>query len=63
MILSSFLCKFLVDRYEHTYQYKKATNNDKGEIMGHRTTKMTKRYSHLVPDTLKKAVDDVFEGW
>jgi hypothetical protein len=24
---------------------------------------MMKRYSHLVPDTLKKAVDDAFEGW
>ena len=31
-----------------------------GELLGHRTTQMTKRYSHLVPDTLKKAVDDVF---
>ena len=35
-----------------------------GELLGHRTTQMTKRYSHLVPDTLKKAVDDVFnEGF
>ncbi len=32
-----------------------------GELLGHRTTQMTKRYSHLVPDTLKKAVDDVWE--
>ena len=32
-----------------------------GELLGHRTTQMTKRYSHLVPDTLKKAVNDVFE--
>ena len=31
-----------------------------GELLGHRTTQMTKRYSHLVPDTLKKAVDAVF---
>ena len=31
-----------------------------GELLGHRTTQMTKRYSHLVPDTLKKAVDEVF---
>ena len=31
-----------------------------GELLGHRTTQMTKRYSHLVPDTLRKAVDDVF---
>ena len=31
-----------------------------GELLGHRTTQMTKRYSHLVPDTLKKAVDDVW---
>ena len=30
-----------------------------GELSGHRTTQMTKRYSHLLPDTLKKAVDDV----
>ncbi len=32
-----------------------------GELLGHRTTQMTKRYSHLVPDTLKKAVDNVWE--
>ena len=32
-----------------------------GELLGHRTTQMTKRYSHLVPETLKKAVNDVFE--
>ena len=31
-----------------------------GELLGHRTTQMTKRYSHLVPDTLKKAVDYVW---
>ena len=31
-----------------------------GELLGHRTTQMTKRYSHLVPDTLKKAVDEVW---
>ena len=31
-----------------------------GELLGHRTTQMTKRYSHLAPDTLKKAVDDVW---
>ena len=31
-----------------------------GELLGHRTTQMTKRYSHLVPDILKKAVDDVW---
>ncbi|MHB1664796.1 MAG: tyrosine-type recombinase/integrase [bacterium] len=30
-----------------------------GELLGHRTNQMTKRYSHLVPETLKKAVDDV----
>ncbi len=23
----------MVDRYEHTYRYKKVTNNDNGEIM------------------------------
>lgn len=32
-----------------------------GELLGHRTTQMTKRYSHLVPDTLKKAVDEVWD--
>jgi integrase len=32
-----------------------------GSLLGHRTTEMTKRYSHLVPETLKKAVDDVFD--
>ena len=31
-----------------------------GELLGHRTAQMTKRYSHLVPDTLKKAVDEVW---
>ena len=31
-----------------------------GELLGHSTTQMTKRYSHLVPDTLKKAVDEVW---
>ena len=31
------------------------------ELLGHRTTQMTKRYSHLVPDTLRKAVEDVFK--
>ncbi|MCL4546256.1 MAG: site-specific integrase [Deltaproteobacteria bacterium] len=31
-----------------------------GELLGHRTTQMTKRYSHLVPDTLKKAVNAAF---
>ena len=33
-----------------------------GELLGHRTTQMTKRYSHLVPDTLRKAVDDVWNN-
>ncbi|MHB1646717.1 MAG: tyrosine-type recombinase/integrase [bacterium] len=32
-----------------------------GELLGHRTTQMTKRYSHLVPETLMKAVNDVFK--
>ncbi len=31
-----------------------------GELLGHRTTQMMKRYSHLVQETLKKAVDDVW---
>ena len=31
-----------------------------GELLGHKTTQMTKRYSHLVPETLKKAVNDVW---
>ena len=31
-----------------------------GELLGHRTPNMTKRYSHLVPETLKKAVDEVW---
>ena len=31
-----------------------------GELLGHRTPNMTKRYSHLVPDTLRKAVNDVW---
>jgi len=32
-----------------------------GELLGHRTTQMTKKYSHLVPETLRKAVDHVWE--
>ena len=32
-----------------------------GELLGHRTPNMTKRYSHLVPDTLRKAVNDVWK--
>ena len=32
-----------------------------GELLGHKTTQMTKRYSHLVPETLRKAVDDVWK--
>ena len=32
-----------------------------GELLGHKTTQMTKRYSHLVPSTLKKAVNDVWD--
>lgn len=31
-----------------------------GELLGHRTTQVTKRYSYLVPDILRKAVNDVF---
>ena len=31
-----------------------------GELLGHRTPQMTKKYSHLVPDTLRKAVNDVW---
>ena len=31
-----------------------------GELLGHKSMQMTKRYSHLVPETLKKAVDDVW---
>lgn len=31
-----------------------------GELLGHKTPQMTKRYTHLVPETLRKAVNDVF---
>ncbi len=31
-----------------------------GSLLGHRTTQMTKRYAHLKPETLKKAVNDVW---
>jgi integrase len=31
-----------------------------GELLGHRTPQMTMRYAHLVPDTLKKAVNAVW---
>ena len=32
-----------------------------GELLGHRTTQMTKRYSHLMPETLRKAVNKVWD--
>jgi integrase len=32
-----------------------------GELLGHKSMQMTKRYSHLIPDTLKKAVDEAFK--
>ncbi|MDA8053893.1 MAG: tyrosine-type recombinase/integrase [Deltaproteobacteria bacterium] len=31
-----------------------------GELLGHKTPAMTKKYSHLVPDTLRKAIDNAF---
>jgi integrase len=31
-----------------------------GKLLGQKTSKMTERYSHLVPETLQKAVDDVW---
>ncbi|MHB1696502.1 MAG: tyrosine-type recombinase/integrase [bacterium] len=31
-----------------------------GELLGHKTPQMTMRYAHLMPDGLKKAMDDVF---
>ncbi|MHB1665589.1 MAG: site-specific integrase [bacterium] len=31
-----------------------------GELLGHKSLTMTKRYGHLVPETLKKAVDDAW---
>ncbi|MCL4546166.1 MAG: hypothetical protein M1576_00270 [Deltaproteobacteria bacterium] len=42
-----------------TYSQGKMTMNGTslyitGKLLGHRTTQMTKRYSHLVPETLKK---------
>ncbi len=42
----------------HVYASKMVMNGTSlfitGELLGHRTTQMTKRYSHLVPETLKK---------
>ncbi len=32
-----------------------------GELLGHRTTQMTRRYSHLMPETLRKAVNEVWD--
>jgi integrase len=32
-----------------------------GELLGHRTPGQTQRYAHLVPETLKKAVSDVWD--
>ena len=31
-----------------------------GELLGHKTPQMTMGYAHLMPDGLKKAMDDVF---
>lgn len=31
-----------------------------GKLLGHKTPQMTEKYAHLVPDVMKKALDDVF---
>ena len=54
-----------IDDLRHVFASKMVMNGTSlyitGELLGHRTTQMTKRYSHLVPDTLKKAVNDVWK--
>ena len=54
-----------IDDLRHVFASKMVMNGTRlyitGELLGHRTTQMTKRYSHLVPDTLKKAVNDVWK--
>ncbi len=55
---------FHIHDLRHVFASKMVMNGTSlyitGELLGHRTTQMTKRYSHLVPDTLKKAVDEVW---
>ena len=31
-----------------------------GKLLGHKKSSTTERYAHLIPETLKKAVDDVW---
>ena len=56
---------FHIHDLRHVFASKMVMNGTSlyitGELLGHKTPNMTKRYSHLVPETLKKAVDDAFK--
>ena len=60
----SGLKDFRIHDLRHVFASKMVMNGTSlyitGELLGHKTPNMTKRYSHLVPDTLKKAVDDAW---
>ncbi|MHB8233005.1 MAG: tyrosine-type recombinase/integrase, partial [bacterium] len=55
---------FHIHDLRHVFASKMVMNGTSlyitGELLGHKTPAMTKRYSHLVPETLKKAVDDAW---
>jgi integrase len=56
---------FHIHDLRHVFASKMVMNGTSlyitGELLGHKTPNMTKRYSHLVPETLKKAVDEAFK--
>jgi integrase len=55
---------FHIHDLRHVFASKMVMNGTSlyitGELLGHKTPAMTKRYSHLVPETLKKTVDDAW---
>ena len=56
---------FHIHDLRHVFASKMVMNGTSlyitGELLGHKTPNMTKRYSHLIPETLKKAVDEAFK--
>ncbi len=61
----SRLKDFRIHDLRHVFASKMVMNGTSlyitGELLGHKTPNMTKRYSHLIPETLKKAVDEAFK--